>query len=80
MNAVMVIGGGIPASMLGGWLSDRYESRIGSIKGLVPGLGSLVAAPFIAIAFGWQPGFWGSIISYFFAYFFAEMWFGPVRA
>ena len=53
MNAVIVIGGGLPASILGGWLSDKLEGRIGSIKGLVSGVGALAAIPFIAIAYGW---------------------------
>ena len=51
MNSVIVIGGGLPASILGGWLSDRFEDRIGSIKGLVSGVGALIAVPFIIIAF-----------------------------
>ena len=80
MNAVVVIGGGLPASMLGGWLSDRFEHRYGGIKGMIAGIGAMTAAPFIVLAFAVQPGFWGSIISYYFAYFIAEMWFGPAHA
>jgi len=53
MNSVIVIGGGLPASMLGGYLSDKLESRIGSVKGLIAGLGALAATPFIAISYGW---------------------------
>ena len=80
MNAIVVIGGGLPASMLGGYLSDKYEDRYGSVKGLIAGLGALTAVPFIVIAYTVQPGFWGSIISYYFAYFIAEMWYGPSHA
>lgn len=80
MGSVVVIGGGLPASMLGGWISDRYESRIGSIKGIIAGGGALLAIPFILIAYAWQPSFWGSIIAYYFAYFIAEMWYGPSHA
>lgn len=80
MNAVVVIGGGLPASMLGGYLSDKLEGRIGSIKGLISGCGALAAIPFIVISYGWQPGFWGSILSYYVAYFSAEMWYGPSHA
>ena len=80
MNAVVVIGGGLPASMLGGYLSDKFEDRYGSVKGLIAGLGALIAVPFILISFTLQPGFWGSIISYYFAYFTAEMWYGPAHA
>ena len=53
MNSVIVIGGGLPASMLGGYLSDRLESRYGSIKGLIAGLGALTAVPFIIISYAW---------------------------
>jgi len=80
MNAVVVIGGGLPASMLGGYLSDRLEGRYGSVKGMIAGIGALVAVPFIVIAYGWQPSFWGSILSYYVAYFSAEMWYGPAHA
>jgi len=80
MNAVIVIGGGLPASMIGGILSDRLEHRYGNIKGLIAGVGALFAIPFIIISYGWQPSFWGSIISYYVAYFSAEMWYGPSHA
>ena len=80
MNAVIVIGGGLPASFLGGWLSDVFEDKYPTMKGLIPGVGALASAPFILIAYGFQPGFWGSIISYYFAYFLAEMWYGPSHA
>lgn len=53
MNAVIVIGGGLPASMIGGWMSDAWEERYPNIKGLISGVGALVSAPFIAIAYGW---------------------------
>ena len=80
MNAVVVIGGGLPASFTGGYLCDRFEGKIGAIKGLISGCGALAAIPFIIISYGVQPGFWGSIISYYFAYFIAEMWYGPAHA
>jgi len=53
MNAVIVIGGGLPASLIGGWMSDRLEPRFGSIKGLISGVGALAAIPFIMISYGW---------------------------
>jgi len=80
MNTVVVVGGGVPASFLGGYIGDRLEKKIGSIKGLISGVGALCAVPFIIIAYGVQPGFWGSIISYYFAYLIAEMWYGPAHA
>lgn len=79
-GACIVIGGGLPASMLGGWISDRFEATHGSIKGLIAGVGALSAVPFIVIAYTWQPSFWGSIVAYYFAYFIAEMWYGPSHA
>ena len=53
MYAVVVIGGGLPASMLGGYLSDKLEDNFGSIKGLIAGVGALAAIPFIIIAYAW---------------------------
>ena len=80
MGFVVTVGGGLPASMLGGILSDRLESRFGSVKGLIAGVGALAAVPFIIIAYAVQPSFWGSIWSYYIAYFLAEMWYGPSHA
>ena len=51
MNAVVVVGGGLPASMFGGWLSDKYEDRYGNVKGIIAGVGALTATPFIVVAF-----------------------------
>ena len=47
MNVVVVVGGGIPASLLGGYLSDKLEGKLGNIKGLICGVGALSAIPFI---------------------------------
>jgi hypothetical protein len=51
MSSVIVIGGGIPASFIGGYLSDKLEDRIPNIKGLISGLGALAACPFIVITY-----------------------------
>jgi hypothetical protein len=51
MNSVIVIGGGLPASMLGGYLGDKLEYKYPQVKGLISGLGALAATPFIALAF-----------------------------
>ena len=50
-NAMVIIGAGIPASIIGGWMSDKLESKCGSIKGLIAGFGALLAIPFIAVTF-----------------------------
>lgn len=80
MNTVTVVGGGLTASMLGGYLSDTLEVRIPSIKGIISGGGALLAIPFMFVTFIIQPSFWWAIISYFFAYFIGEMWYGPAHA
>lgn len=79
-GAFVVMGGGLPASVLGGYISDKYEGKVGSIKGLIAGVGALIATPFIFIAYVIQPSFWGSIVSYYIAYFIGEMWYGPSHA
>jgi hypothetical protein len=80
MASVIVIGGGLPSSFIGGYISDKYETRYPNIKGLIAGLGALAATPFIAITYFLQPPFWYAILSYYFAYFLAEMWYGPAHA
>ena len=80
MNSVIVIGGGLPASLLGGYLSDKYEYKWGNIKGLIAGGGALAATPFIFFTYIIQPPFWWAILSYYLAYFLAEMWYGPAHA
>ena len=80
MNAVIVVGGGIPASMLGGWMADKLEYKYPQIKGLISGLGALAATPFIAFTYIIQPPFWWAILSYYIAYFLGEMWYGPSHA
>lgn len=80
MASVIVIGGGLPSSFMGGWLSDKYESRYPNIKGLIAGVGALAATPFIVITYIIQPPFWWAVASYYLAYFIAEMWYGPAHA
>lgn len=80
MSSVIVIGGGLPASFLGGYLSDTLEHRIPNIKGEIAGYGALLACPFIIITFIVQPPFWYSVGSYYIAFFLAEMWYGPAHA
>lgn len=80
MASVIVIGGGLPASFTGGYISDKFESRYPNIKGLIAGLGALAATPFIVFTYIIQPPFWWAILSYYIAYFLAEMWYGPAHA
>lgn len=80
MASVIVIGAGLPASFLGGYLADKFEARQPMIKGLIAGLGALAACPFIVVTYIIQPPFWWAILSYYIAYFLAEMWYGPAHA
>jgi MFS family permease len=80
MGAFVVIGGGLPASMIGGFLGDRFESKIGGIKSYISGVGALCALPFILVTYALQPPFWIAIFSYYIAYFIGEMWYGPAHA
>jgi MFS family permease len=80
MSSVIVIGGGLPSSFVGGYLSDRLERRFPNIKGLISGVGALLACPFIFFTYIYQPPFWWAIGSYYIAYFLAEMWYGPAHA
>jgi hypothetical protein len=80
MGTVVVIGGGLPASMIGGYAGDVLEKRIGGIKSYISGVGVLVALPFILITFWVQPPFWYAISSYYVSYFICEMWYGPAHA
>jgi hypothetical protein len=80
MASVIVIGGGLPSSFTGGYIADKFEDRYPAVKGMIAGLGALAATPFIFITYILQPGFWWAIISYYVAYFLAEMWYGPAHA
>lgn len=51
MASVIVIGGGLPSSFVGGLLSDKLEDRCPNIKGLIAGLGALAACPFIVVTY-----------------------------
>lgn len=51
MGAFVVIGGGLPASMVGGYLGDRFEYKIGGIKSYISGVGALIALPFILVTY-----------------------------
>jgi hypothetical protein len=51
MNTVIVVGGGLPASFLGGYLADKLEHKYPNVKGLIAGLGALAATPFIVVTF-----------------------------
>ena len=80
MNAVVVVVGGLTSSYMGGWITDKYESKYPRIKGYISGLGALVSTIFIVITYTLQINFYVSMGSLFFAYLTAEMWYGPAHA
>lgn len=51
MSPVVVIGGGLPASFIGGYISDTLDERYPQIKGVIAGAGALAACPFIFLTF-----------------------------
>jgi len=51
MASVTTVGGGITASMFGGYLGDALEDRIPMIKGIIAGGGALLALPFMIFTF-----------------------------
>lgn len=53
MGFIIPICAGLPASIIGGYISDKYEKRYTNIKGIIAGGGALAATPFIVIAYGW---------------------------
>lgn len=52
-NAMVVIVGGLGASVFGGYLADKYEYTYPRIKGYIGGAGALISLPFICITFFW---------------------------
>jgi len=51
MNTIIVTGGGLPACLIGGWLSDNMEEKYPTIKAMISGYGALIAIPFIAFTY-----------------------------
>jgi hypothetical protein len=79
-NAGCIMLGGIPSCFIGGYLGDKYESKFPPIKGYIPGFGALISCLFFFICYILQISFWVSIGSQYFAYIFAEVWYGPFFA
>jgi predicted MFS family arabinose efflux permease len=50
IGALMLISG-VPGTLAGGWLADRYGVRDRGAYALIPAVGSIVAAPLLAVAF-----------------------------
>lgn len=79
-NFLVKLGGGMPATFIGGYVGDVLESKFLPIKGYVGAFGALFSCIFIVVIYILQKSFWVSIVSLYFAYITAEVWFGPFYA
>lgn len=77
LNAFVVSVGGFTSAIAGGFISDKLEKRIPTIKSWVCIFGSLLGCPMIAVCLLVQNNFAVSIIFLFFEYLVAECWTGP---
>lgn len=82
LNIFISIGGGIPSSLLGGYLGDYFESEKGGkrlyMKGYISGLGALIACIFFPTCYLIEINFWVSLLSLYLLTFFAEVWPGNI--
>lgn len=79
-NMIIIAGAGISGAISGGYILDKYQTRIPTIGSKVMGGSALVALPFFFVAFIVQPVFWLSMVCYGFSFFFTAIWFGPGHA
>lgn len=74
---LILIFGGIPSELLGGYICDKYEIVYPRVKGHLSALGAALGAIFIILTFMIRTNFWLSIMFYYFEYLTAEVFFGP---
>jgi MFS family permease len=79
-NFMVKILAGMPSTFIGGYIGDKYEHKFLKIKGYVAAFGALTSCIFIIICYFVQSSFYVSIVSLYFAYLTAEVWFGPFYA
>lgn len=72
--------GGIPSELIGGYIGDKYEPTIPGIKGYLSAAGAFFASFFIVFTFILQTSFWWKMAFYYLEYLFAEVFFGPSYA
>ena len=77
---MILLVGGIPSELLGGYVCDKYEARIPQIKGYVSATGAGIGAIFVVLTFCFKTSFYLQMVFYYFEYFFAEVFFGPSYA
>ena len=76
-NAFIVGGCGLASALLGGSIADKLAKTGGArARALVPGVGALIGAVFLALALT-TDSFALSMVFLGFEYLFAEAWFGP---
>lgn len=51
VNALTIIVAGLSAAITGGFLSDKLQSQLPTIYGLIAGVGALLAIPLVAVTF-----------------------------
>jgi len=74
---LILIFGGVPSELIGGYICDKYERTYPKVKGHLSALGAALGSIFIVLTFMVKTSFWMSIVFYYFAYLTAEVFFGP---
>lgn len=77
---MILLFGSVPSELIGGYIGDKYENDYPYIKGYLSAVGAFFASIFIITTFIIESSFWLSIVSYYFEYLFAEVFFGPSYA
>jgi sugar phosphate permease len=72
--------GGIPSELIGGYIGDKYEPSIPGIKGYLSAAGAFLGSIFIVFTFILETSFWWKMVFYYLEYLFAEVFFGPSYA
>jgi sugar phosphate permease len=55
---LILLFGGIPSELLGGYICDKYERDIPGIKGIVSAAGAFIGAFFVIFTFGFKTNFY----------------------
>ena len=77
---LILLFGGMPSELIGGYICDKYEPAIPGIKGYVSAGGAFLGAICIVFTFMIKSNFEIQMVMYYFEYLFAECFFGPSYA
>jgi MFS family permease len=77
VNAAILSGGGIIASLISGILADKLESKSYWSKGIICCIGQSLAVPFLCMAVLQNSNFWLSICSYAAYFLIGSTYVGP---